>query len=394
MKITGQKYFGWIILLFFLSCQKPYLPKVSSVNYQYLVVDGVINSGIDSTIIKLSRTVRLNQAAGHPESGAFVTIENEKNHKYFLTETTPGTYSVANLNLPTDSKYRLHIFTAANKEYVSDFVENKITPPIDSVGHRITKSGVEFYVDTHDAAAKTHYYRWEYDESWTYFTPMYSNLLYEDSQVLFRTPDQLVNFCYRHAVPANNIILGSSDKLSQDVIFQMPVGFVTAVSGKLKHVYSALIKQYAVTADAYKFWQLMKKNSEQLGSVFDNFPSSSIGNLHAVDNDPSDIVIGYISVSTVTSKRVFLQGRDLPFALPEYQGVDFPQTCDGGFIPLKPDYSLAYRLERTLGSGDSLLTIAQTDKNTGKITGYFYAVNKCVDCRLLGGTTVKPAYWP
>ena len=49
--------------MFFLiignACRKPYSPPITTANVNYLVVEGVINSGADSTIIKLSRTTPL-----------------------------------------------------------------------------------------------------------------------------------------------------------------------------------------------------------------------------------------------------------------------------------------------------------------------------------------------
>lgn len=47
-----------ILLVFILgmACKKPYTPDVVASPNSYLVVEGVINSGSDSTIIKLNRT--------------------------------------------------------------------------------------------------------------------------------------------------------------------------------------------------------------------------------------------------------------------------------------------------------------------------------------------------
>lgn len=45
--------------LLFDSCRKPYDPPSVSATNSYLVVEGVINAGTDSTFIKLSRTVKI-----------------------------------------------------------------------------------------------------------------------------------------------------------------------------------------------------------------------------------------------------------------------------------------------------------------------------------------------
>jgi hypothetical protein len=125
MKLPGRALLFLLFLLLLTNCKKPYQPAIISVNPNYLVVEGFINSGSDSTFITLSRTALLSSDSIKVETGATVTIESDKNDKYPLAELKPGIYSTANLNLPTDRNYRVHIFTAANKEYASDFVENR-----------------------------------------------------------------------------------------------------------------------------------------------------------------------------------------------------------------------------------------------------------------------------
>jgi hypothetical protein len=377
------------LLLSIFSCRKPYAPTIITSNQQYLVIEGVINSGSDTTIIKLSRTVRLSSTTKSPEQGAKVMIESDKNDQFNLVETTAGKYLITNLNLPADRKYRLHIFTSKNKEYISDYVENKITPPIDGVYVAPLVSGVQFAVSSHDNTKKTRYYRWDYNETWSYTVPQYSVLLYINNDVGSRNPDSLVHDCYKNATPSNSIFIANSDKLTQDVIDKSPLGYVDASTGKITNVYSLLVKQYALTADAYRYWQLLKKNTEQLGSISDPQPSSTFTNIHAVSN-PTEPVIGYVSVSTVTTKRIFLSGRTLPFAVNQHAGDTL--QCTGGVIRINPVNTFKDRLFRTFSSGDSLLIKVVTDSN--KIVGYQYASAICVDCRLLGGSNIKPPYWP
>jgi hypothetical protein len=373
------------------SCKKPYAPIIVSSNQAYLVVEGVINSGADSTVIKLSRSVNLTGNVHNPETGAKVMVESDKKDQFTLTETVPGTYVIVGLNLPTDRNYRVHIFTSKNKEYISDYVENKITPSIDSVYATPLVTGVQFYVSSHDNGNKTRYYRWQYEETWSYILNNGENpsvIVYKNGQVINR--DSLINQCYKSAVPSNNIFIASSDKLAQDVINKSPLGYVDGSTGKVTKTYSLLVKQYALTADAYKYWQLLKANTEQLGTINDPQPSSSLTNLHAVGN-PQEPVIGYVSVSTITSKRIFLYGRTLPFAVNQH-AYD-TKDCSGGTILVNPANTLDYRLMQTLATGDSLL-VAPVHDRAGNLIGYSYLQLNCVDCRTRGGTITRPAYWP
>jgi len=62
------------------TCKTPYEPVEITVNVNYLVVEGIINSGPDSTIIKLSRTTKLkDKVQTIPERGATVVVESDGN---------------------------------------------------------------------------------------------------------------------------------------------------------------------------------------------------------------------------------------------------------------------------------------------------------------------------
>jgi len=393
MKIPASLVLLSIFLLLCTNCQKPYQPAIISVNPNYLVVEGVINSGSDSTFITLTRTALLNSKSIKPETGATVTVESDKNDTYNLSEVKPGIYGANNLNLPTDRNYRLHIFTFENKEYASDFVENKISPPIDSVFYKPLTAGVQFYVSSHDPSNKTRYYKWDYDETWSYFSIYFSQLLYRNHQLNFRDPDSTVYTCYRHANPSNSFYVSNSTALSQDVIAHFPIGYVAASTGKITHVYSLNVKQTAITADAFKYWQNLKKNTEQLGSIFDPYPSTTLGNMHPVGNTKEG-VLGFISVSTVSSKRIFFAGRSLPYQYPRFVPPPDPADCVAGFLPLEPLSTLAAREEHAFFSGDTIPTVVVESLATFKVIGYSYAAKICVDCRVVGGTNIRPPYWP
>jgi hypothetical protein len=393
MKTSVYLVTAILCVLGFFACRKPFAPPVTSTDYSYLVVEGVINSGADSTIIKLSRTVPISSKERKPETGARITVESDQNTTYALRETVNGTYIAIGLNLPLSGKYRLHIFTAVNKEYISDFVQNKITPPIDSIPYKILEAGVQFYVNTHDANNNTRYYRWEYGEAWTYYSPFQSVLTYKNGVVSGRNPDSSINYCYKFDVPDNNVFVSSSDKLERDVIYKYPLGYTAGLSWKLQSQYGLTVRQYALTADAYKYWRLLKTNTEQLGTIFDAQPATSLTNLHSVTN-PREPVIGYISVSTSTLKRIFFTNRDFNFVVIPPHGNGGSFTCGEDSVFLNPWNTRAYRIQQAVGSGDSLLTQLILNPKNDTTIGYYYANKICVDCRLEGGTTVKPSYWP
>src|SRR4051812_2223550 len=93
-------------------CRKTYNPPVITAFANILVVEGDISSGSDSTIIKLSHTVKISsKTVLNPESNAQVAVESDQNSLYPLTEIKPGIYASAGLNLDKTHKYRLSIRT-------------------------------------------------------------------------------------------------------------------------------------------------------------------------------------------------------------------------------------------------------------------------------------------
>src|SRR6187402_2520508 len=135
--LMKNKYIWCFILLtaMYAACKKPYNPKIISSNNNYLVVEGVINTGNDSTVFKLTRTINIADGASITGvNNCVVTIESEAGNSFTLQQTGSGKYAIGPMNLDPTKKYRLHIKTDDGKEYASDYTASKPTPPIDSVG--------------------------------------------------------------------------------------------------------------------------------------------------------------------------------------------------------------------------------------------------------------------
>src|ERR1700728_1527511 len=95
-----MKRFAYISLIVVIGCKKPYNPPAVTGNGSYLVVEGVINAGSDSTTITLSRTVNVSSAnTANPVLHATVAVVSDQNVVYPLTETGNGNYISPGLNL-------------------------------------------------------------------------------------------------------------------------------------------------------------------------------------------------------------------------------------------------------------------------------------------------------
>jgi hypothetical protein len=114
----------------------------------------------------------------------------------------------------------------------------------------------------------------------------------------------------------------------------------------------------------------LKKNTEEIGSLFDPQPSGYKGNIRCV-SDPTEMVLGYISSGSITQKRFYIHPSKIP-----YLGNHWENNVDGDVRGYTAD-------------------------NIGFLTAAGYLIVKageiasgyCIDCRLLG-SNVKPDYWP
>jgi len=391
MKMKMMNRITCIIILFIaaVGCRQDYNPKPIATATNYLVVEGLINTGTDSTTIKLSRTVPLTSKTGTaPELGATVTITSSTGSAYPCIETGKGFYKAAGLNTASGS-FGLKINTTDGKTYQSDLVLAKNSPPIDSVYYKVENNGVQIYADTHDPSNNTRYYRWDFSETYEYHTPYQSIVYFQPPDtILSRRLDQYVYECWRSDT-STNVTLNTSAKLASDVISQNKVQFVESTSEKLESTYSILVKQYALTADAYNYLQQLKKNTEQLGSVFDPQPSELPGNIHCTSN-PSEPVIGFISAGTSVQSRVFITNRALPAwkAVTPYDECKldtllFSRVLKSGLIVNEVELYIYNGVNRP---------VYPISRPGGPILGYSASSNDCIDCTLRG-TRIKPSYW-
>lgn len=380
-----------VIILLAISCKKPFSPALNqSGNKRYLVVEGVI-TGSDSTVIKLSRTKMVDTSKNVlAETNAIVTIEDDASNTTPLSEIKSGTYTAPPFNLDPAHQYRLRIKTSDSKEYLSDFVPVKNAPGIDSVGFAAHSTGVQVYVNAHDAANATRYYRWDFTEDWQ-FHSRYNSTYYNNSAA--RAVSAQIYTCFANDT-STNVVLASTTTLASDIIYQAPLTTIPANSEKIETKYSILVKQYALTSDAYAFWLNLQKNTEKLGSIFDVQPSETQTNFHCVTN-PSEQVIGYLSVGNPSYKRIFITADQL---LPSYS-PKYPCDCelDTAFT-VNPPKTPQEVIETNRFNQSNALYLAVSGlflppgNPFGGPTALTYSTILCVDCTVRGKKS-PPSFW-
>jgi hypothetical protein len=379
-----MKTIHWLLLLLVLTggCTQKFISPYHFPSVGYLVVEGYINADTFPTNFILSRVTSLDSQYYVGEPGAVVNVESQNGAIFPIPDVGNGAYSGAPLPLDVNQQYRVRITTSDGQQFLSDFTPVNITPPIDSVSWKTTAAGVNIYVSTHDPLNKIQYYQWKYDETWEYNSAYESGYEYLGGMIVSRPPSDLIYTCWQ-TNSSTDIIIGNSAKLKSNIIYEEPVTSVPyANSNKLTVEYSILVRQYALTEDWYNFNQKIQKNTENLGSIFDAQPSELVGNIHCLTN-PSEPVVGFIGCTNETDARIFIDRGQLPGSQVIFTGYE---DCTEDTIANTPvALSMAY------GTGQLIpVSLYYVGPSLAGIVG---GPPFCVDCRLNGGFTQKPAYW-
>jgi hypothetical protein len=363
------------------TCRQPYDPPAVTNPNRFLVVDGFINTGANTiTTFNLNRTRNLGDSTvtGIPELDAQVSIVGSGGAIFPLTETT-GTsfYSSASLTLDATQQYHILITTTTGETFSSDPVTCEANPPIDSVFWQ-QPGDLTIYAGTHDPTDNTHYYRYDYNETWQHNSQLQTIWGVANGVIYPLDSTTQKDSCWTTDT-SGTILLASTAAETKDIIPAFPLVTIPNSDPRVRYIYSILVRQYALTEDAYHYWELIQKTTQNVGTLFDVQPTQLTGNIHCTSN-PAEPVIGFIGATNVQQQRIFIL----------YEQVsNWAQNQPG------------YGCDTVQISYDDLNPFVYTYPNPNYVPWYFItngplvlASRSCLDCTLLGGINVRPPYWP
>lgn len=364
-----------MLFLLIQGCIEPYEPDISKYE-EVLVVDGTFTNLNEDHFVRLTRTYGYNNVEGKLETGAVVAIKNEEGYTAAYVEIAEGIYQLEKGRMPgiIGQSYQLLIKTQDEREYASNFETLKKPVEISNLYYEIeeniptltgsTLDGLQIYLDSKDEHAETHYYRWDYAETWEFV-------------VAYDKPGYLNRYkCWR-TFNSTNISIANTLQLKEDQIFKYKLNFVPATNAKLSRRYSINVKQYSLSAEAYDFWRKLELSNEHTGSLFDPPPTPVLGNVSNV-NDPYEPVLGYFEVSGVSEKRIFISRSELPSTMDLTTGNEHCQSQElmgEGMEELQSGWYLLYRYEWM----DTIWTLLSSHID-------------CYDCTQRGENS-KPDFW-
>jgi len=359
-----------ILIIFILAngCVTEFEPEITESEH-LLVVEGLITDQHEASRVKLSSSTVLGESLTPvPVSGAHVRIQNDLGESHILAEKEPGSYytNPDSFRVIPGRKYALFLDTPMGN-YASDYCELVGVPPVDSVYYEKEfikynpaggiVEGCQIYLDAYDPSGKTRYFRWDYTETW-----------------LFRLPYNVPNNACWITLRSGKILLANTAYLTESKISRFPLTKIgTETDDRLLEKYSIMIDQFSLNEDEYRYWEKIGKIAQESGGLYDVTPMTIEGNIHPLD-DPEGKVLGYFSVSSVSSGRLFID--DI------FQGYkNLYASCPYATVP--KNWTIPY-----LGT-QYWVIIVNEDEQTKTYTDQI----RCADCTTRG-TTEKPDFWP
>lgn len=380
-----NKFMPIIMILFtLLSCVKYYMPKIKSSDTNKFVIIGQVTMGTQTQTVNISMTSPINNPAYKPVTGCKVTILDNENHRFPMSDLGNGDYStlVDPQYLVPGHVFKVNVVTPDGDSIISDYDTLQQVPPIDSISYQIkniesnipqqSTQGIQFYIDLNGTSADSRYYRWVIYETWEYHAKYAVTYWWDGTMHENNPPDSSKFTCWdTRKIP--EIFTLSTSNLSQNKYNNYPLQYISTNTNKLANGYSMLVEQLALSQSAYNYWYQMKTNSSQEGGLYTKQPISIRGNLHDVTN-PDKEVLGFFSAESASYKRIFV---------PPVHGLTFH------YLVACEEHKLL------LGFGQipkSAYPAAIKVGSQGPLPIWLSPI--CVNCLLSGGTTVKPSFWP
>ncbi|MBP4139110.1 DUF4249 domain-containing protein [Flavobacterium geliluteum] len=388
-----------LFLASILGCTTPYAYQNNGFE-DVVVIEATLTNEYKTQEVKISRTYSLEENFPQFESQAVVYITDNLGNKYEFDQNTASYTSITPFQALPDREYQLHILTKNGRTYESSI--EKLTTPnqISSVvPTAVTKNGilgVEITVNSSDPTNTSKYYRYEYDETYKVVAPMWhpNEAIPAGNVVTLRKRTTEARTCYSNQ-KSEEILLTNTNNISEDIVSNFPIKFISSKDPIIKNRYSILVKQYVQSLTAHTYYETLKEISNNGNVLSQTQPGFLYGNIKSIDS-PGEKVIGFFDVSSYSEKRLFFNFTDL------FQGVlppSYPYYCPA---PI-PDSDIAeYYFNNCYSTNPNSTcqgpTIVQLIESRIKVyyptEGPLYILYpiECGDCTSFS-SNIKPSFW-
>ncbi len=374
-----------LITLFGISgCIEKYFPSDILENEDNYVVSGRVTNTQEYHLIKISKTSSLSIPRYRPVIGCEVKIIDTENNTFISDfNTNKGEYFVRidQEFLEIGKAFKVVIRTPEGMEIESSFDTLRPAPDIKNLyvqrvdkpttDPNIMERGVQFKVDIEADNNFDRFFNWEMDVTYEYRSTYPLTHYYDGEIVELLKPDYSMYYCWKTEQIKDFFPL-STKSLNENHFTGHNLHFVNNRTQRLLYQYSVLLHQSAISEAYFNFLDQLRRNSSDQEGLFGTQPITVIGNLTSTSH-PETKVLGFFSVESFKSQRFFFSNvMDVPFEIPTGCIPYMPLNGFGAFHPSQYPIYLAYDMDGALG----------------------IVTKSCVDCRILGGVTTRPIYWP
>ena len=322
---------------------------------------------------------------GVPYTGGPMGFESSYSYYYSYVNLP---YTIDLENAPTDRSYRVCV-SAGNYDYTSDWIKPLAPPVIKKITFKASKpsdkADVTVCVTLDSGPDATGYVLLSFEETWRFHADYYPNYEYDrrTNTVSDRITPWTRYWCWKH-VDNNRVFPVDYTGMTSSTLKDYPFHSFSRYDNRNHQRYSILLKARTVDKQTYQYLSHLEESSESGDNLFSPNPGEIAGNLRC-ENDPDQMVLGYVTVAQSASMRVYNNSQYLisqylsPYSLayppqwPKFDGGPwFGEFYDMGYMPL---------IENTL---------PESDADFGP---YGWGAPYCYDCIAAGGFQTQPDFW-
>ena len=360
-----------------VSCVYPYEADLNAEAREYLVVEGEIVPG-EVSDISVSYMLPLSTvevvSVSYPE--AEISVESGSGAVYKGVHESKMNYTVDLSDAPMDDTYRLRIKNVDNsKTYSSEWMQALNPCRIDSVFWHIDEDAATLSVRASVTGRDSRYFRYKYVEDWEFHSTLRASLYYDvEKDTLMRFEgNENTYFCWRHD-ESRGLLPVSTAEVAENKVVGYELTSFGSQDDRAQMLYRIDLTVYPISEDSYRYYDHLNSVSQYSGSLFEPNPSEMRGNLRC-DDDPDEMVIGYVGVCRGSTLRTYIDNGDTGF-------YDQPYVYYATEVVDREEWSNYY-------------TFKNWRPVYGDIhMGYTWAGRACVDCRYSGGSKTVPDGWP
>ena len=373
-----KKYLIMALAAFVMvGCVYEFSPELDIKDASGLVVEGDIIIG-DTSRIALSSVEALTvKRPGKNSVKGKVWIEDDAGNMYQPeTSGSSDSFKIDMTKASPDRNYRLRVtldkpVSGNSRNYSSDWKTVLAAPSIDELDYTFDDENVFLWLSL-SSPGGSGCFRWDFEEIWEYHADSLALFYYDVSEDKVKSYEGAIPplyWCWAYAgsTQAGIAIAKSTggERISGYRFFD-----ISRRDKRMQTLYYIKLKARGISEECYEYLHSIEVNSTSTGSLTQPDPSQIVGNIHS-DEDPLEVVYGYIEVSRMASRSMYIDKLFIEDVAP-------PSPPNNPMPPI-----------------ETMAELYENGMRPYNIPAPAYWISyRCVECTAEGGTKNKPDFWP